>query len=952
MIEDDINSNRCRFCRSSFSVEILKKIEDDRNDVYCENCGDLIKRVQNKYNFNPTEIIEKISNTNTNDTPNKPQKELESNPDALHYPIGRIFYDKAFPLIFKSNFIIVFSRLTYFHALHLESKGQIELGSLEVPENAINNLYMSIRHVQNMRIKAEFLNNLHEISKEEFERNLKKLQAKIQSSRQYREDFIISSRWLIKRVLTIVSEKKPNDQLTKFERTILTNIENLVNGNNYLITNKETDLLVLDKIKEAVKKFEEKKLPYDVFLNSNVPNFLSLKKNGIYDKLITQFKMTKRRALILKKGFIFSESFKKWLLYKHPNYSEKIKKINENFEILQYIVYELIEESKKPINKRKFIKEIAMSIGVSSSTITNFGKKLGELGIIDYNSKFSIKTTILKENRFFSRDLGLIDHEAMNNILTIYFKKVWNAKFYAEPYIFKPISLEHPDGLITLRLMSKNFQDFFNSTFYRIFPDLMSFKEYDYILIDYTSLISEENVKTKLNKYFPPNNTLLLIIGFSLDKNNMEFQDFSFLPFNVKVISPSFLAKLIQLNLLNNNNFQIIFDKIITAINENDFEKLIKIRERTKTKLNKTETLIIDLQTSNLSSIFNSATNKSSVFRQKNVENIKSGIDELSKKFKLNSEIEILANDIIDNLYDSKEISLSYDYTGYVAASIYASSKFLLNKISYEDLTAFLKITSTPLTNRLNDIKNNPKLIFDLLIHALIKKILKLLSISDDNIKKKILEIIKIFYKNYLSSIDKVIAFCITIIYLVVNRFDKKLSQRKICEILNFNNRNGITWILEDLTKLKEISLNFGIDCENIKNNRITDELIELLMEKGALTTKQVIQEMGFDCRRHLKKLLNDKIIEKELKFIGRTKTAFWKLPNININMNLFDPRRERVINMLVNHQFLTTSEISVYLDEDTKTVYKYLCKLEEKELIKKNVKREGKTFRAYWKLA
>jgi len=177
MIKDDINSHQCRFCNSSFSDDVLKKIKDDRNDVYCENCGDLIKRVQNKYNFNPTKIIEKASNTNTNDTPTKPQKELKSNPDALHYPIGRIFYDKEFPLTFKSNFIIVFSRLTYFHALYLDSKGQIELGGKEVPENAINNLFMSIRHNQDKRIKSEFLNNLHEISKEEFERNLKQLQA-------------------------------------------------------------------------------------------------------------------------------------------------------------------------------------------------------------------------------------------------------------------------------------------------------------------------------------------------------------------------------------------------------------------------------------------------------------------------------------------------------------------------------------------------------------------------------------------------------------------------------------------------------------------------------------------------------------------------------------------------------------------------------------------------------
>jgi len=173
MIEDGPRSHQCRFCKSSFSSEILKKIENNRDDVYCENCGDLIKRVQNKYDFKPTEINEKNSKTSSNDTPSKPQKDLESNPDALYYPIGRIFYDADFPLIFKSNFTIVFSRITYSHALRLDQEGQIELGESDVPENVLNDLYMSIRHIQDMRIKPEFLNNLHEISKEEFERYLK-----------------------------------------------------------------------------------------------------------------------------------------------------------------------------------------------------------------------------------------------------------------------------------------------------------------------------------------------------------------------------------------------------------------------------------------------------------------------------------------------------------------------------------------------------------------------------------------------------------------------------------------------------------------------------------------------------------------------------------------------------------------------------------------------------------
>lgn len=106
---------------------------------------------------------------------------------------------------------------------------------------------------------------------------------------------------------------------------------NDLNENNN--KNDKTESLVLDKIKESIKKFEEKKLPYDGFLNYSVPNFLNLKKNGCYNRLIAQFKKTKRRALVLKKGFIFSESFNRWLLNKYPNLSEQIKKINENFEV-------------------------------------------------------------------------------------------------------------------------------------------------------------------------------------------------------------------------------------------------------------------------------------------------------------------------------------------------------------------------------------------------------------------------------------------------------------------------------------------------------------------------------------------------------------------------------------------------------------------------------------------
>jgi len=352
MIEDDINSHRCRFCKSSFSVEILKKIKDDKNDVYCENCGDLIKRVQNKYNFNPTEIIEKTSNTNTNDTPTKPQKDLESNPDALHYPIGRIFYDKEFPLIFKSNFIIVFSRLTYFHALYLDSKGQIELGGKEVPENAINNLFMSIRHIQNKRIKSEFLNNLHEISKEEFERNLKQLQSKIQSNREYREDFIVYSRWLISKVYLIISMKWNDDNLNKFDRIIRDDLKSL-------------EIIKIDRPKTSVNRDD---------LNRNEEPFIITNNSGLNNSF--------RRDLYNKvRNVVYTSIVKNGYSHKDFNSEDHIIKIIKKLKIPS--TFEEIDNSS---NKNK--KDAKRSLKNKIIYISILGKIMND--VLDFNNNDNI----------------------------------------------------------------------------------------------------------------------------------------------------------------------------------------------------------------------------------------------------------------------------------------------------------------------------------------------------------------------------------------------------------------------------------------------------------------------------------------------------------------------------------------------------------------------------------
>ncbi len=108
---------------------------------------------------------------------------------------------------------------------------------------------------------------------------------------------------------------------------------------------------------------------------------------------------------------------------------------------------------------------------------------------------------------------------------------------------------------------------------------------------------------------------------------------------------------------------------------------------------------------------------------------------------------------------------------------------------------------------------------------------------------------------------------------------------------------------------------------------------------------------MEFDCRRHLCDLLNRGDIEKEIKLVGRTKTAFWKLKGATLDVNLHDPLRKKLLHLFERDKELTTLEISDLLKLNHQKIYKYLGKLEKEEFLIKRVIRDGSTFRANWKL-
>ncbi|TFG12688.1 MAG: winged helix-turn-helix transcriptional regulator [Promethearchaeota archaeon] len=705
---------------------------------------------------------------------------------------------------------------------------------------------------------------------------------------------------------------------------------------------------LIELVLEFVEEFEYFNESFKKLLVCKTPNFLKLQRNKFYTKVIEKYRNTRRKAVPLVKGYNLSKSFKRWILDNYKQSFNVFIEMDKNYEILRYIVYTLLFESNKPNKNRKYIKDIADFIGVGISTITKTGILLENLNIIDYTSKFGHKNIRLGKIRTIKRNTGLIDHQAFNNLITSYLIKEWGIRYYSNPYIFKPISLEHPDGLIILKKTNFCFQSQFRKTYYKKDPTLVSFKGFDYIIIDFTSLTSSNNISDKISKYYPPFNVLLLIVGLDINHDIKRYSKKSNIPFNAKVISTEFLARLIQLDDPKYKKYKKIFGNIVYAAHNCDIKKLSELVNDSEVKLFTTEDLLKDLRVMNLSKVFH-ITNKYEIFLKKYIKLVNRSIHYLIQILDLDPKIESLAKKIIYIAYKNKKISLSFDHIGYVAASVYAASKFLLNKaLTYEILTNKLRITGTPLSERLNEFKNEPKILFNILYNALIEEIFKNLEISDENIKILTFKIIKVVYKKVAKSIDNAIAIGIVSIYLSLNKFGKRISRRKICEVLNFD-RNVLNSMINSFSPFKIELKKLGINIKNPEKSSVKRRIINLLTNQGPLTTKNIMRLMQFDCRRYLSDLLNEGSIEKEIKFVGRTKMAFWKLKGAKVNVNLYDSLRKEILSIFKKRDELTTVEISEILNLDSQKIYKYLTKLKEKEVLRKIIKREGNTSRAYW---
>jgi len=660
-----------------------------------------------------------------------------------------------------------------------------------------------------------------------------------------------------------------------------------------------TDDLLECKILEIVKEFKEKHVSFKEFLNLNVKNFLSLKESGVYDTLIKDYRREKGpNKLILIKGYRFTNSFKTWVYELDPSKSEVLGIVEKNFEILKYVVYFVLEGSENK-NKKIHISELSKFIGVGSMMVRNTAILLGDLKVLDYICNYGIESVNLRD--VTKSTTGTHYHLSLNYLLTKYFKIMFQQKVYSEPYILKPLSSDHPDFLMILNNMDQSFQDYFKNEFDKKNSSLINFHDYEYVIVDFTTLISTMNIKSKLEKYFPPANVLFLIVGVGLLGDIKHKYKNVLIPYNVKIISPEFFCRLIQLDLPKNKDYLELFNRILNNVKEQNINALKYINETIKTDLYNTADLMNKLNTKNLSIIFN-FTDTSSEFLKIYIEKIKKEIEKYGATLNLPPICIETAKNLIIKAKNLGIIGINYEPIGYVGAALYLTSRFLLQKfrITQKIIYDNLKITNTPLDSRMSELTQNDEILFNVLFNASVNQILNKIDIRLTQYKELAMKIIKLAFEKIYKVQDREsahkepIVITATAIYLAVNNLGMIIQQDKIAKIIGFTT-SAIYYTLiefkaiEDEFKKLNIELLDPIGKKRLENSKKFDEqIISVLKEYGELTTKQILVKLNEDPSKernlydHLNSLTEQGILRKRLVQIGSSLNARWKIKDFS----------------------------------------------------------------------
>lgn len=201
--------NSCPYCGWEFSAELCQKVSEINERAFCEGCG--------------TEIVKEIEQPNE-DTSKHDRKNLISkiyeNLRNKKSSVDRVLDDSDFPLIFIENYIIVASRLIYFHFLELKKEGVFDFQQSELTEETIEIIYKRLKSITTKRINPKFLRNLKNLSIKRFEKWLKFQQSKLEVSEKYFEDLTYFLQELVEKVFTIITELWDEKEPPKFDRII------------------------------------------------------------------------------------------------------------------------------------------------------------------------------------------------------------------------------------------------------------------------------------------------------------------------------------------------------------------------------------------------------------------------------------------------------------------------------------------------------------------------------------------------------------------------------------------------------------------------------------------------------------------------------------------------------------------------------------------------------------
>ena len=179
-----IENKNCNYCGWKFPREYLRKIIENNESLFCENCGTEILK----------ESDENAEEDNINDENNNKKGFFSRIYETVRNeknPIERVLMDSDIPQNLKDNFKIVVSRLLFPHIRALESESTQDNENMELTEVILDDLYEKISPIINQRIKDVFLINLNNLSVKEFNKWLKFLQEKIEFNKSFHKDFII-----------------------------------------------------------------------------------------------------------------------------------------------------------------------------------------------------------------------------------------------------------------------------------------------------------------------------------------------------------------------------------------------------------------------------------------------------------------------------------------------------------------------------------------------------------------------------------------------------------------------------------------------------------------------------------------------------------------------------------------------------------------------------------------